>query len=86
MRKVFYMALSAAVALLPGCKNDDEQDYLDYLASQQRPEPDTPETDAGVFLNELDGNSKSIEFYNTGDTDADISGYTLIKDEGKRYM
>lgn len=86
MKKLLYMALLTGVAMLPGCKNDDEQDYLDYLASQQQPNPDTPETpeeSKGVFLNELDGNSKFIEFYNTGAVDADISGYTLVKDDEK---
>lgn len=83
------MALLAISVILPGCKNDDEQDYLDYLASQRQPEPDEPdgpdlpEVKSGVYLNELDGNAKTIEFYNTGDKDADISGYTLVKDDEK---
>lgn len=86
MQKLIYVSLLAGVIMLPGCKNDKEQDYLDYLASLQQPEPDNPDTpqpDAGVFLNELDGNSKCIEFYNTGDRDADISGYMLVKDDEK---
>lgn len=86
MGKLIYIALLAGLFMLPGCKNDDEQDYLDYLASQQQPQPDTPdapEVIAGVYLNELDGNTKSIEFHNVGDKDADISGYTLVKDDEK---
>lgn len=89
MSKLIYIALLAGLLVLPGCKNDDEQDYLDYLASQRQPKPDTPdipdvpEEKAGVYLNELDGNAKSIEFYNVGDKDADISGYTLVKDDEK---
>lgn len=90
MIKLIYFVLLSGLVILPGCKTDNEQDYLDYLASQHQPNPDTPDapdtpdvSTSGVFLNELDGNSKSIEFYNTGNTDTDISGYTLIKDDEK---
>lgn len=86
MKRLLYIVLSAGLVILSACKNDSEQYYLDYLASTQQPTPDspgTPEQDTGVFLNELDGNSKFIEFYNTDDKDADISGYSLFKDEEK---
>lgn len=34
----------SGLVILPGRKNDNEQDYLDYLASQHQPNPDTPES------------------------------------------
>lgn len=80
------MAVALALAAT-GCKNDDEQDYLDYLASLQQPTPDNPDdpsTDTGkVTLNELDGNAKFIELYNSGDEPMDITGYSLYKDDVK---
>lgn len=33
MKKVFYIALCLSVLIMAGCKNDSEQDYLDYLES-----------------------------------------------------
>lgn len=86
MKKTIFLFSALLCMALTGCKNDDEQDYLDYLASLNQPTPDNPagdETEGKITLNELDGNAKFIELYNTGDEAADISGYSLYKDESK---
>lgn len=75
---------------LYACKDDKEKDYLDYLAALNNPaviSPDSTSQDTlsvnPVRLNELDGNAKFIELYNTDAQPFDITGYTLRKDETK---
>ena len=41
---ITFIVLMSGLVILPGRKNDNEQDYLDYLASQHQPNPDMPES------------------------------------------
>lgn len=82
------MVTALALLAVTGCKNDSEQDYLDYLDSLNQPKPGNGDGAQGgnagtVVLNELDGNEKFIELFNPGSEAVDISGFSLKKDDNK---
>ena len=93
MKKVFYIALCLSVLIMAGCKNDSEQDYLEYLESLNsnsgggsNSSDENPDNTSGLALlaiNELNGNEKFIELYNGNETELDITGIQLRKDDSK---
>lgn len=88
LQHIILLTMFCATTTLIGCKNDDEADYLAYLASQQKDEPQPkpdpqPQPSHAVVFNELDGNAKTIELYNPSASDIDISGIRIYKDEAK---
>lgn len=89
-RKIIYCTLLLLSAAFAGCKDDKEQDYLDYLASLEKPsepsnldDPDSSDPLSFLAINELNGNAKYIELYNGGEETLDISGIILRKDDSK---
>ncbi|MCR5646538.1 MAG: lamin tail domain-containing protein [Bacteroidales bacterium] len=66
----------------PGAANiDGENIVLGLEGGVTPPEPPTPEPDyTNLVLNELNGDTKFIEFYNKGDLDLSMEGMYLTKD------
>lgn len=67
MKKIFFAALALSLGFA-SCVKDEP--YVDPKAGQAIP-----------YLNECDGDNKQIELYNPGDTQVDLAGYALDKDE-----
>jgi len=85
--KNIYILLFALVIGLVSCVDDDMYPNADQ---PQPEEPDQPEEPVAIdysviILNELDGNQKFIELYNSGETDIDLSGCYIEKDEEKNW-
>ena len=68
-------------AATPGAANEEGTDPV--LGLEGGEEPPTPEPDyTNLVLNELNGDTKFIEFYNMGDIDLPMEGMFLTKDGG----
>jgi hypothetical protein len=66
----------------PGAANTDGQNIVLGLEGGDTPEPPTPEEPdyTNLVLNELNGDTKFIEFYNKGNLDLSMQGMYLTKD------
>ena len=66
----------------PGAVNVDGEVALLGLEGGVTPEPPTPDEPdyTNLVLNELNGNTKFIEFYNMGDLDLSLEGMYITKD------
>lgn len=72
MKKFFFIAALAAVALASCVKDEDPV---------KKPETPTEPADVtGLCINEVWPNQKKIEFYNSGKAEIDLTGCTLTKD------
>lgn len=67
----------------PGAANVDGTVALLGLEGGDTPEPPTPEEPdyTNLVLNELNGDTKFIEFYNKGNLDLSMEGMTIMKDD-----
>lgn len=67
----------------PGAANTDGQNIVLGLEGGDTPEPPTPEEPdyTNLVLNELNGDTKFIEFYNMGDLDLSMEGMYIMKDD-----
>ena len=67
----------------PGAVNVDGTVALLGLEGGDTPEPPTPEEPdyTNLVLNELNGDTKFIEFYNKGDMDLSLEGMYIMKDD-----
>ncbi len=66
----------------PGAANTDGQNIVLGLEGGDTPEPPTPEEPdyTNLVLNELNGDTKFIEFYNKGNLDLSMEGMFITKD------
>ena len=83
MKKILLFAPVLLMALA-GCVKDEP--YVDPNGNNPGPEPGpgptpTPTVAATPVFNEFDCGNKKIEIYNPGDSEIDITGWTLTKDE-----
>ncbi len=67
----------------PGAANVDGVTPLLGLEGGETPEPPTPDEPdyTNLVLNELNGDTKFIEFYNKGDLDLSMEGMYIMKDD-----
>ena len=66
----------------PGVENVDGENLVLGLEGGVTPEPPTPTVDyANLVLNELNGDTKFIEFYNMGDVELPMEGMYIMKDD-----
>ena len=66
----------------PGVVNVDGENLVLGLEGGVTPEPPTPTVDyANLVLNELNGDTKFIEFYNMGDVELPMEGMYIMKDD-----
>jgi len=76
MKKVL-LATLAFLTVFASCKKDP--------APTPTPEP-TPEPTVGLLvINELNGTDKFIELYNAGETELDLTGYYMVKDDREEH-
>ena len=66
----------------PNAENVDGENLVLGLEGGDTPEPPTPTVDyANLVLNELNGDTKFIEFYNMGDVELPMEGMYIMKDD-----
>ena len=67
----------------PGAENVDGENLVLGLEGGVTPEPPTPEEPdyTNLVLNELNGDTKFIEFYNKGDLELSMEGMYIMKDD-----
>ena len=79
MKKIYTIIFALVIGLV-SCVDDDM-----YPNADQPEEPITIDYST-IVLNELNGNQKFIELYNSGETDIDLSGCYIQKDEENNWI
>lgn len=82
------MAIACAFAVFSSCEMDDpiiDGEQTEVTPPEQEPEEEEPVYETKVVLNELCGNKPEfIELYNVGEGAADISSWTLYKNNEEK--
>ena len=80
MKKIFVFAAAAALALVACNKDNPTVDGSGNGNENGNENNDKPAvTVSGVVFNEVDGNNKRIELYNTSESEASLEGIYVVK-------